>query len=180
MSHAFSGVLLNPVQVAPTPASHGYTSEVLWDEDRKDVGGSATNWAPVIASALLTIKNECNRDGWDGPGSHAISDVTISLAEEIAACLFTSLRRQAPPPDVIPEADGEICMSWSVDRDYLFSLSIGEHGKINYMGQFGIEGAQHGWQPVDASNRVALEASLGDVIRQLNRLFPQFTLRRAA
>jgi len=181
MSQAFTGSLTHLVVIEPTPASDGNRPiKSLWAEDRNYVRGSAADWAPVIGSALLTIENECNQNGWDGLGSRAVIDATINLVEEIADCLFTLLPRGTPAPDLIPESDGEICISWVIDHDRIFSVSVGDHGKINFAGQFGAEGATHGWQPTDTSSRRALEASLQEIVRQINRLFPWPAIRRAA
>ncbi len=69
--------------------------------------------------------------------------------ETVVRALFALLPKSTPAPEVIPEADGEICLSWVVDSERQMSLSFGAHGKINFAGQFGKEGGIHGWQPID-------------------------------
>jgi hypothetical protein len=59
-------------------------------------------------------------------------------------------------------------------------MSIGAHGKMNFAGQFGKEGALHAWQPIDAKNRASLEESLQDVARYISRLYAPPAVRRAA
>ena len=144
-----------------------------------DPRGSATDWAPVIEAALLGIGKECGRVGWDGDESLPVSDQTIRLVEQVTACLFTLLPRGTPAPDLIPEADGEICMSWSIDADRLFSASVGAHGKINFAGQFSTGGEVHAWQPIDRKSRASLEKSLQDVVRYVGKLFEPPADRRA-
>lgn len=184
MSHAFAGSTPRLIVVGPTdyePVSDGSkTVQRLWEEDRNYLRGSAADWSPIIGPALLAIKNECGHDDWDGEGARPVSDRTIDLAARIADCLFGLLPRDTPVPDLIAEPDGEICMNWGRPDERLFSLSIGEHGKINYAGQFGEEGARHGWQPIDAKSRRALEASLEEIVGYISRVFPRPAIRRAA
>ncbi len=141
---------------------------------------SASEWAPVIEAALVGIKNECNRVGWDGDEALPISDRTIDVVAQVTECLFTLLPRGTPAPDLVPEQDGEICMIWSISADRVFSLSVGAHGKMNFAGQFGTEGALHAWQPIDPKNRASLEESLQDVARYVGRLHANPAVRRAA
>jgi len=142
--------------------------------------GSASDWFPIVEAALLGIRNECSRVGWDGEDSLPITDRTIDVADKLTECLFTLLPRGTPAPDLIPEPDGEICMSWSIDAERVFSVSVGAHGKMNFAGQFGEEGAFHAWQPIDAKNRASLEESLQDVARYVGRLYAPPAVKRAA
>lgn len=141
-----------------------------WAQKRNYLEGSASDWLPTIEAVLRGIRNDCRKDNWDGSGANPVTDRTISLTGEIAETLFTMLPRGMPAPDLIPESDGEICISWSVDTDRLFALSVGEHSKINFAGQFGKEGSIHGWQPIDAATCYSLEESLQEVARYIGRL----------
>lgn len=142
-----------------------------WAHERNYLQGSASDWLPTTEAALRGIRNDCSKANWDGSGANPVSDHTISLTAKVTETLFTMLPRGTPGPDLIPEADGELCMSWSIDADRLFSLSIGAHDKINFAGQFGKEGSIHGWQPIDATNRYGLEESLQEVARHIGRLY---------
>lgn len=141
---------------------------------------SASDWAPVIEAALAGIRNECNQVGWDDDEALPISDRTINLVGQVAECLFTLLPRGTPAPDLVPEHDGEICIIWSISADRMFSVSVGAHGKMNFAGQFGKEGALHAWQPIDPEDRASLEESLQDVARYVRRLHSTPAVRRAA
>ena len=182
MSTAFSGNRPNLFWYEePVPVSAvGETIRQRWAQDRNVQRGSASDWSPIIGAALLDIKNECGKAGWDGDDALPISNCTIDVATKLIECLFTMLRRSTPAPDLIPESDGEICISWTRDLDRVFSVSVGEHGKINFAGQFGTEGALHAWQPIDPKSRASLEESLQDVAKYVGRLFPPPAIRRAA
>lgn len=158
----------------------GQTIRRMWAQDRNYRRGSASDWFPIIEAALLGIRNGCGRVGWDGDDALAVSDRTIDVTAKLTECLFTLLPRGTPAPDLIPEPDGEICISWSVDADRVFSVSVGAHGKMNFAGQFGKEGALHAWQPIDSKDRVSLEESLQDVARYVGRLYAPPAVRRAA
>ena len=150
-----------------------------WALERKYLNGSASDWLPTVGAAFRGVREECQKADWDGQGALAISDQVVTNTEKVVDALFALLPKGTPAPEVIPEADGEICISWVVDSDRLLSLSVGAHGKINFAGQFGKEGGIHGWQPVDTTSPTALDKSLQEVAKYLARLFPP-TVRRSA
>ncbi|HKZ03369.1 MAG TPA: hypothetical protein VJ180_14080 [Pyrinomonadaceae bacterium] len=148
-------------------------SEVIsrkWAQERHYLKGTASDWFPTVDAAFRGIRSECQSTNWDGQGALAITDQVIVVAEKVVGALFGLVPKGTPAPDLIPEADGEICVSWSVGADRLLSLSIGTHGKINFAGQFGKEGGIHGWLPMDATSPSALDRSLQDVARYLGKL----------
>jgi hypothetical protein len=151
-----------------------------WAEERNYLKGSASDWFPTVDASFRTIRDECEKAGWDGPGSLAISDQVIAITDKVVGALFTLVPKGIPAPDVIPEADGEICLHWVVDTEHELSISIGVHGKINFAGQFGKEGVIQGWQPVDTTSATALDRSLQEVAKYVARLFPPIASRRAA
>ena len=163
------------------PVSDGSrTIQRTWEKERNFLSRSASDWLPTIEGALRGIRIECHNVNWDYEGALPVTDRTIDLAAKIAASLFTLLPKGTPAPDLIPESDGEICISWSLDATRIFSLSVGEHGRINFAGQFGGEGGIHAWQPIDATSQNALEESLDDVVRYVQRLYAPTAIRSAA
>jgi hypothetical protein len=182
MSNAFAGRGLHLIGHEDyEPVSDG--SQVIrrmWAQDRNYRRGSASDWSPIIEAALLGIRNDCGRVNWDGDGALPVNGRTIDIVAKLTECLFGLLPRGTPAPDLIPEPDGEICISWSMDADRMFSVSVGAHGKINFAGQFGTEGAVHAWQSIDPKNRASLEESLQDVARYVGKLFTPPAVRRAA
>ena len=151
-----------------------------WAQERNYLKGSASDWLPTVDASIRTLRDECQKAGWDGPGSLAISDQVIAITEKVVRALFTLVPKGIPAPDVIPEADGEICLHWLVDTEQELSISIGAHGKLNFAGQFGKEGVVHGWQPVDTTSATALDRSLQETAKYVARLFPPIVSRRAA
>src|SRR5690242_10095796 len=151
-----------------------------WAQEKNYLKGSASDWLPTVDAAFRSLRDECQKAGWDGPGSLAISDEVIAITEKVVRALFTLVPKGIPAPDIIPEADGEICLHWLVDTEQELSLSIGARGKINFAGQFGKEGVIHGWQPVDTTSPSALDKSLQDITKYLARLYPPIASRRGA
>jgi hypothetical protein len=158
-------------------------SEVLsrkWAQEKNYLKGSASDWLPIADAAFRGIRDECRKTDWDGQGALAVTDRVIAIAEKVVNALFALLPKGTPAPEVIPEADGEICLSWVVDSERQLSLSVGAHGNINFAGQFGKEGGIHGWQPIDTTSPSALDDSLQDIAKYLARLYPPIVSRRAA
>lgn len=151
-----------------------------WADERNYLRGSASDWLPIVHAAFRSIRSECGWENWDGEGAIAVSEQVIAVAEITVKALIALLPMGTPAPDIIPESDGEICIGWTLDAARMFSLSVGQHGNINFAGQFGREGAVHAWQPIDTSSRGALENSLQDVVRCLAKLYPPTASRRAA
>lgn len=151
-----------------------------WAQEKNYLKGSASDWLPTVDAAFRSIREDCQKAGWDGPGSLAISDQAIAITEKVVGILFTLVPKGIPAPDIIPEADGEICLRWVVDAEQELSISTGAHGKINFAGQFGREGGIHGWQPVDTTSPTALDRSLQEIAKYVARLFPPIVGRRPA
>lgn len=151
-----------------------------WAQEKNYLKGSASDWLPTIDAAFRSLRDEYQKAGWDGPGSLAISDQVIAISEKVVGVLFRIMPKGLPAPDVIPEADGEICLRWVVDTEQELSISIGAHGKINFAGQFGREGGIHGWQPLDTASPTALDRSLQEIAKYVARLFPPIVGRRPA
>ena len=151
-----------------------------WAEERNYLQGSASDWFPTVEAACQVIRSECNTADWDGQGAFAVNDQVIAITENIVRALFALVPKGMPAPEIIPEADGEICINWTADPEKLLSLSVGAQGKINFAGQFGTEGGIHGWQPIDATSPNTLDESLQDVAKYLGKLYAPTISRRSA
>lgn len=166
-----TGFLLSELDDYEPVSPDSQTVRQRWAEERNFLRASASDWTPVVSAAFAEIRQICAAADWDGEGAKAISGRTVALAEIVVQTLFAMLPKGTPAPDILPEADGEICIDWSVDTDRIFSISIGEHGKVNFAGQFGAGGGIHGWRPIDTSNRSALEQSLRDVANYVEKVW---------
>ena len=132
-----------------------------------------------MAAALTAIRVECRKANWDGQQAMPVSEQVITVTEKVVEALFALLPKGTPAPDLIPENDGEICLSWVLDTDRQLSLSVSPANKVNFAGLFGKEGSIHGWRPIDAGNSTALDESLRDIAKYLGRLYPPFVSGRA-
>jgi len=132
---------------------------------------SALDWAPSIAATLEEIKRNCSIPNWDGEDAKAITAKVIDVAESVVWSLFAILPKGVPYPELLPERDGEICLSWERSDHRIFSLSLGEHGKMNYAGQLGGKGAVHGWKPIDVSYPWLLREALQEVALHIVKLY---------
>jgi len=161
------------------PVSEGSrTIDRARQDTRNFLSNSASDWIPTIEGALRAIREDRFADNLEGAAP--VTDGTIELAERIAISLFEMLPKGTAVPDLMAEQDGEICLSWMVDDRRIFALSIGDHKKINFAGQFGKMGEVHAWQPIDTTSKSALESSLGDVARYVTKLFPPVALVRSS
>lgn len=185
-----SAVMRSGVVISRSRLSGDYDYEAIspsrqqvlreWNKQKDYLRGSASDWLPTIRSALKAIHDHCGKPDWAGHGEAVVSDEVISNAEKIVMTLFTLAQAGTAVPDVVPEADGEICVSWTQNDARTFSLSIGKCGKINFAGQFGDQGSIHGWRPIDTSNQNALESALREISEYLESLYLPVAAWRAA
>lgn len=150
-------------------SSAGRTIQSLWTRGQNFLHGSANDWQPVIEPALLRIRAECAAPGWDGDGSAPVLPETIARAKRVAGQLANIVPIGTPPPDVVPESDGEISLSWYGDGDRVYAISVGTHDRVNFAGQFAAKGSIHGWQPLRFDSRSDLHESLADIARHIAR-----------
>jgi hypothetical protein len=132
---------------------------------------SAMDWLPTIAARLEEIRKECSMQNWDGEDAQAITAEVLSVVESIVRSFHITMPRNIPAPDLIPENDGEVCLSWDLADGRSFSISVGLHGKMNYAGQLGKKGVVHGWQPIDISDHRAFRETIQEVARQIVKLY---------
>lgn len=142
-----------------------------WADARNFLRWTASDWTPPVQAALREMRESAMSANWDGLGAEPVSDSALALAESVVAELYALLPKGTPAPDIFPETDGEICLTWSVDGDRVFSVSLGDHGNANYAGQFGRSGGVHGWQPLATDSRVALEGSLREIAEHVDKVF---------
>jgi len=132
---------------------------------------TAADWLPSIEASVRKIADECARADWGGAECKPITSGVLTLTVKVAEAIFGLLPRGTPGPDVVPEIDGEICLSWTRTDSRIFSISLGEHSVVNYSGILGRQGDIHGWQPIDITNQKSLRDSLVEVSRHVVKLY---------
>jgi hypothetical protein len=129
------------------------------------------DWLPLVTAALTEIRAECADENWDGEASKPVTAATLTLATTVASTLFASLPQDTPAPDVVPEADGDVCFTWRADDEHVLSVSIGEHGNASYAAQIGREGGSHGWTPLGTVEGETLDHSLREIAAHIEHVY---------
>jgi hypothetical protein len=123
-------------------------------------------WSSYVETALAEIRAECSVDGWDGEGGSAISQATLDLSRRVAYLLHASAPAGTPPPDVVPESDGELALSWTRTPEMVFSISIGERGYLNYAGTLAEGVEAHDVARFDPADKATME-KMAALLKQL-------------
>lgn len=142
-----------------------------WKAERDYLRNTAIAWGPVITAGLAEIGRTAAIGNWDGLGAEAVSARTLNQTRQILSMLQVLLPQTTPPPEVLAEPDGEICIDWTAGSARTLSISVGDHGRINFAASFGAEGEVHAWQSVDTTNRVSLEEDLREVARYIRKVY---------
>jgi hypothetical protein len=109
----------------------------LLERANSQVGKAAQNWEPQIAASVAAIAAECSVPNWDGDQASPVSLEALNLAACVAKFFYCYVPSETPAPELIPESDGEVSLSWTRDPNRMFSVSIGNHDKLNYAGRLG-------------------------------------------
>ena len=151
-----------------------------WAEERNYLRQTASDWIPLARAAFDEIRQHSSTANWDGEAAAPISAETIRLADLVVQSLYSMLPKGTPAPEIIPEGDGEICLSWSPDDTRVFSVSLGEHGIANFAAQLGRRGGRHGWLPIATTSRAAMEDSLREIAEHVESIHRPATATRSA
>ena len=132
------------------PGSPGNSAESLQLVDllhraRKDRRTAASAPQSQSLADLGRISATCDTYGWDGYQAKPVSQTALQKAQSI----LDDLPMWLPAPDVVPEADGEVAIEWDFGPNLIFSISVGESGKLHYAGLFGGGVERHGVEPFD-------------------------------
>lgn len=127
----------------------------------------AIDWEEPVTAALQDIAQNCSVSNWDGQGAREVSMQTRSITLKLASTLSRLLTPGIPAPDLIPEPDGEISLSWDLAPGMVFSVSIGEARRLNYAGIIGRQTERHGGEPFNPGNTKSLKA----IITTIEELF---------
>jgi hypothetical protein len=136
--------LLRFTSSSPTAGSTaGRVMRALEDVERH-AAEAATDWEPVLFCAIREIANEYSVAGWDGHAAVAISAQVRARALAFALVLRARLPAGTPAPELIPEPDGELSISWETAPGLVFSVSVGRSDRLHYSGLFARGVEQHG------------------------------------
>jgi len=94
---------------------------------------SMGSWLREARGILQEIAEEHNEPNWDGYNALPVNENSLYRADEFLRML--PLNVSLPNIDVDP--DGEVSFDWYNDSDDVFSISIGETGRLAFAGMFG-------------------------------------------
>lgn len=115
----------------------------LWLQAASHARDNATDWRSLTKALIEELAIECQTSDWDGYRAKPISEATKYQAQALVDLLPYHL----PAPDAVPDADGEIALSWDFGPGHLFTLSINESGMLSYAGLLGAGVKRHGMEP---------------------------------
>jgi hypothetical protein len=115
------------------------------NEIKSDRRSAASAPQSVTLAELARVAKACSQRGWDGYDAQPISPQT----QRNARAFLEDLPMWLQAPDIVPEPDGEIAIEWDLGPGRIFSVSIGDTGKLHYAGLFedGVE--RHGVEPFE-------------------------------
>lgn len=91
---------------------------------------------------LREVFYECNKEGWDGYDSAAVSPMAIEAAWDF----LKALPLGAPAPSVSAEPDGHVTLEWYQSPVRTISVSVSPEGSLHYAALFGAS-KQYGTEP---------------------------------
>jgi hypothetical protein len=94
---------------------------------------------------------------WNGKDAISIDQAVLAKVHRITDLLYCYVPVGTPPPDVMPEPDGEVSVTWALSADRLFSISIGNHNMLNYAGRLGRGDEPHDVLAFDSNDPKAVE-----------------------
>ena len=127
-----------------------YLKSSLRDEDRQT----------IIVNALLRLSKDCAIANWDGYGATAVNQLVLNQVLKF----IENLSPEIPPPTVCPESDGEIAVEWYGDHNSTISISIGEHGLLNYAAIFPDKHKANGTESLNGENKGVIEGHIKRVL----------------
>lgn len=89
------------------------------------------------SAELAAVAKDASAPNWDGYGARAIDPRAYQEAERFLSALPTT----TPVPEISVDPDGEVAISWNLDPNWVFSVSIGPAGRLSYAGLFGMSKA---------------------------------------
>lgn len=108
--------------------------------DEDDMLASGGDPRFQTCAQIIEVQNDAAEDGWDGPGTHAVSSESVQRAFNLVAVLPEFL----PAPDVCATPSGSIALSWDSDNGANLTILVPNSGGIGFAslaGKFRVNGA---------------------------------------
>lgn len=125
----------------------GQTVSALLLDFTTHARSNATDWRTRVNACIEGIARECDRSDWDGYGSLPISRAATQHAQRLVDLLPFRL----VAPEVIPDPDGEVSLSWDLGIGHVFSVSVGSDGTLSYAGLLGGGIKRHGMEHLNGT-----------------------------
>jgi hypothetical protein len=150
-----------PLTVAQTTATGDAAARVakLLREAVQHERHKATDWRQLVRATIEQIAAECSVPNWDGYGAAAVSHAAIQNAQEFVDLLPANLHE----PQVAPDPDGDVSLSWDFGTDRIFTVSVGAEATISYAGILGRGVHRHGQEPFRGDVAKVLVESIREV-----------------
>ncbi len=145
----------------------GQAVQTALHEYQRGTKARASNWSQSVESEVAEIVADCSTENWDGYGALAVKPAALEWVLRLADALFALLPAGIPSPDVVPEVDGDVSLSWTRDRQSGLSISINDRGEMSFAGilRKGVE--RHGIEAFDGVDRSVLQ----EIARYIARLY---------
>lgn len=127
----------------------------------------ASNWSQSVESEVAEIAADCSAENWDGYGAPPVKPVALQNVQRVAEALFTLLPAGIPAPDVVPDVDGDVSLSWTRDRQRGLSISVNDRGEMSFAAVLDKGVERHGIETFDGVDRCALQ----EIARYIARLY---------
>jgi len=81
-----------------------------------------------LSGELDKIYQACSRANWDGYGATPVKKHLRPIVESF----LHTLPREIPDPEISADPDGEISLEWYYEPRKVFSISVGDSGRLAY------------------------------------------------
>lgn len=88
-----------------------------------------------VFEELLSIAEECSKNGWAGEGAEPVTDDTYRLAYRV----LEALPLGTPAPSIGAEPDGHLTLDWARSPRRTLSVSVSPEGDLHYAALLGAE-----------------------------------------
>lgn len=148
----------------------GPAGQAVRTELRKIYQGArarASDWSQSVESEIAEIVRDCSTENWDGYGAPPVKRLALENVQRLSEALFALLPTGIPGPDVVPDIDGDVSLSWTRDRHRGLSISVDDQNKIHFAGVLDKGVERHGVETFDGVDRRVLQ----EIAQYIARLY---------